>query len=59
MREVIGGGATTLFVSHSLEQIRKLCNKALWLEKGKQKAFGDVKTICGEYEEFLKRRSVP
>ena len=39
MQSIISGGTTTLFVSHSLEQIRRLCNKVLWIEKGKQSAF--------------------
>ena len=54
MREIIKNGATTLFVSHSLDQVKKLCNKVLWLEKGKQRAFGDAGEICGMYGEFLK-----
>lgn len=54
MREIIAGGATTILVSHSLEQVRKMCNKILWLHKGKQMAFGnDVQGICDQYEEFL------
>ena len=54
MREIIGGGATTILVSHSLDQVRSLCNKILWLHKGKQIAFGDdVETICRQYQEFL------
>ena len=56
MKEVIGGGATTLFVSHSLEQVKKLCNKALWLHKGKQRAFGDADDVIVEYEKFLEGR---
>ena len=56
MREVIDNGATTLFVSHSLGQTKLLCNKALWLEKGRQMAFGDVHEVCGLYEEFLAKR---
>lgn len=55
MKEVIGGGATTILVSHSLEQIREMCNKVLWLHKGEQVVFGeDVKGICDAYEVFLK-----
>lgn len=55
MREIIKGGATTILVSHSIKQIRKLCNKILWLHKGKQITFGDdVNGICDRYEEFLK-----
>ncbi|MGN0649966.1 MAG: ABC transporter ATP-binding protein [Oscillospiraceae bacterium] len=54
MREIIKQGATTLLVSHSLGQIRSMCNKVLWLDKGKMVAFGDTKEICDRYEEFLK-----
>jgi len=53
MLEVINSGTTTLFVSHSLDPIRKLSNKVLWLDKGKQKAFGATKEICDMYETFL------
>ncbi len=54
MQEIIKGGATTILVSHSIEQIRKLCNKVLWLHKGQQIEFGeDVQGICDRYEEFL------
>lgn len=54
MREIINGGATTILVSHSLNQIRSMCNKILWLNKGKQIMFGDnVKEICDEYQKFL------
>lgn len=55
MRDIISGGATTILVSHSLAQIRELCNKVLWLDKGKQVAFGsEVSRICDEYEAFLR-----
>ena len=54
MREIIGSGATTILVSHSLEQVREMCNKILWLHKGRQIAFGgDVQGICDRYEAFL------
>lgn len=54
MKEIIKGGATTILVSHSLPQVRALCDKVLWLHKGKQIEFGtDVKGICDRYQEFL------
>lgn len=54
MGEIISGGATTILVSHSLEQVRKMCNKVLWLHKGEQVEFGDnVRGICDGYERFL------
>lgn len=54
MREIINGGATTILVSHSLEQVRQMCSKVLWLHKGRQIEFGDdVQTICDRYQEVL------
>ena len=54
MREIISGGATTILVSHSIPQVREMCDKVLWLHKGRQIEFGtDVKGICDRYEEFL------
>ncbi len=54
MMDIIGNGTTTLFVSHSVSQIRRLSNKVLWLNKGEQMAFGDAKQVCDEYEQFIK-----
>ena len=54
MKEIINGGATTILVSHSLNQVRSMCNKILWLHKGKQITFGsDVQKICDDYQAFL------
>lgn len=54
MKEIINGGATTILVSHSLNQVRSMCNKILWLHKGEQIEFGDdVQGICDRYQEFL------
>ena len=53
MREIIGSGATTILVSHSMDQIRELCNKVLWLHKGEQIAFGETVPICDCYQCFL------
>jgi len=56
MMEIINRGATTILVSHSLEQVRRLCNKVLWLHKGKQVAFGEAEEVCNQYEEFIKKK---
>ena len=53
MREIIDGGAATILVSHSLAQIRELCNKVLWMHKGRQVDFGETDAICGKYQKFL------
>lgn len=56
MREIIRGGATTILVSHSIGQIRSMCNKVLWLDKGRQIAFtDDVAGACDSYESFLRK----
>lgn len=57
MKEIIAGGATTILVSHSLEQVREMCNKVLWLDKGKQVAFGETGEICERYQRFLEGKS--
>lgn len=57
MREIIDRGATTILVSHSLSQIREMCNKILWMDKGRQIEFGsDVQGICDRYQKFLENR---
>ena len=54
MREIIDGGATTILVTHSVGQVRAMCNKVLWLEKGEQVEYGgDVQGICDRYQAFL------
>lgn len=50
MLELMSGGTTVLFVSHSLSQIREMCNKVVWLENGTVKMCGNTKEICDEYE---------
>ncbi|MCC0784430.1 ABC transporter ATP-binding protein [Clostridioides sp. ES-S-0108-01] len=55
MLELIKSDATVLFVSHSIDQIRRLCTKVVWLEKGKVKIVGDSEKICNMYNEYLNR----
>lgn len=50
MLELMSGGATVLFVSHSLEQIREMCGRVLWLEHGEVKMIGNTDDICDLYE---------
>ncbi len=58
MRGIISRGATTLMVSHSIGQVRKICNKVLWLDKGKVVKFGDnTQDICDKYEAFLRGKN--
>jgi len=50
MMELMHGGTTVLFVSHSLPQIRGMCNRVVWLDHGQVKMFGDTQTVCDAYE---------
>lgn len=59
MREIIQNGKATILVSHSIAQVRRMCNKVLWLDHGKQIAFGETEPICDEYEAFLKTGKLP
>lgn len=49
MMELMGGGTTVLFVSHSLDQIREMCDRVLWLDHGTVKMLGDADTVCKAY----------
>lgn len=49
MKSMIGGGTTVLFVSHSLNQIEKICDKVVWLDHGQVVKVGSTKEICKEY----------
>lgn len=49
MQELMGGGTTVLFVSHSLDQIREMCNRVVWLEHGEIKMIGKAEEVCGAY----------
>ena len=49
MMELMGGGTTVLFVSHSIEQIREMCRRVVWLERGQVKMFGLADEVCDSY----------
>lgn len=53
MLELMSGGTTVLFVSHSIAQIRELCNKVVWIENGSMRMIGDTKKVCDAYQEFI------
>jgi ABC-2 type transport system ATP-binding protein len=60
MKEILSGGITGILVSHTIQQIRDVCNKILWLDHGNQIVFSDqVSEICDAYEEFLHTGNLP
>ena len=50
IKEMMAQGTSILFVSHSIEQVEKLCDRVVWLEKGKLKMVGDTKKVCEAYK---------
>lgn len=50
MNEMMEGGTTVLMVSHSIEQIERLCTKVIWLDKGKTVMMGETRKICNAYK---------
>ena len=51
MKELMSGGATVLFVSHDLEKIEEMCDKVIWLDKGKVVMDGKTKKVCTAYRK--------
>ena len=52
MMELMGGGTTVLFVSHSISQVRDMCDRVIWLENHKIRDIGDTQKLCDQYEEY-------
>jgi len=53
MLEKIGGEQTVVFVSHNSEQVKNICNRAIWIEGGKLQLKGDVSTVSKNYVDFM------
>ena len=51
MKELMSGGATVLFVSHDLEKIEEMCDKVIWLQRGKVVMFGETDEVCSAYKK--------
>ncbi|MEA4912906.1 MAG: ABC transporter ATP-binding protein [Oscillospiraceae bacterium] len=47
--DLMAGDTTVIFVSHSLDQVRRLCTRVMWLEKGRVVEIGDTKSVCDHY----------
>lgn len=53
IKKILANGVTGILVSHSVQQVRELCNKVLWLDHGKQIAFGSAYEVCSAYSAYL------
>ncbi len=57
IRSMITSGTTVLLVSHSTAKIKEICNRAIWIDKGKLVMDGDVDKVCEAYIEASKTAS--
>lgn len=55
MRELLDGGTTLLFVSHNIEQVKKLCDHAVWIDHGNARMIGEVNEVCDAYMAEMKK----
>ena len=58
MKELMTGGATVLFVSHNIEKIKEMCDKAVWLRKGKIVQKGDAAEVCEAYLQWQQEKKL-
>ncbi len=56
MRQILAGGATLVFCSHNLYQVREICDQALWLEQGRIRMAGDAQTVVDAYQDAVRAR---
>lgn len=49
---MMSGGTTVLFVSHSIDQVERICDRVVWLDHGNVRAIGNVGEVCGEYRNI-------
>ena len=57
MKSLMDGGTTVLLVSHSIPQIRELCDKAIWINDGKLREIGEVNKVCDHYLKDAEKAS--
>ena len=57
IRSLMDGGTTVLLVSHSIPQIRELCDKAIWIDNGSLRGIGEVNKVCDAYLKDAEKAS--
>lgn len=55
MEQLLGGGTTLLFVSHNIEEVQRLCDHAIWLDKGVTRMQGLAEKVCRAYMAEMRR----
>ena len=55
MKELLDGGTTLLYVSHNIDEVKRLCDHVVWLDHGEARMIGDVTTVCEAYMAEMKK----
>lgn len=55
MKELLSGGTTLLYVSHSIEEVKRLCDHAIWIDKGVERMKGNAQEVCDAYMKEMKK----
>ena len=55
MKELLSGGTTLLYVSHNIDEVRRLCDHAVWIDHGEARMIGDVEAVCDAYMAEMKK----
>ena len=55
MKEMLSNGTTLLYVSHNIDEVKRLCDHALWIHKGETRMCGDVSSVCAAYVAEMKK----
>lgn len=55
MKELLGGGTTLLYVSHNIDEVKRLCDHAIWIDRGETRMIGEVEAVCDAYMAEMKK----
>jgi lipopolysaccharide transport system ATP-binding protein len=55
MQELMNGGTTLLYVSHNIDEVKRLCDHVIWIDHGKMRMIGETGAVCDAYMEEMKK----
>lgn len=55
MKELLEGGTTLLYVSHNIDEVKRLCDHAIWIDHGQMRMIGEVNEVCDAYMEEMEK----
>lgn len=55
MKELLSGGTTLLYVSHNIDEVKRLCDHAIWIDHGQMRMVGEASAVCDAYMEEMRK----